>query len=153
MDEQQETVPVVVVGVDGSEHSLEALRWAAREAGVTGARLHVVTAWSYPEHPTPFGIVPGLPLPPDPLAEAHRILALTVARVVGDPAPIEVVAEVIEGEPAQVLLDASRRAQLLVVGSRGHGTFTGMLLGSVSERCAHHAACPVVITRRPTDGP
>src|SRR6478752_266297 len=74
--------------------------------------------------------------------------ALRQARVAGDAAGVDVVAKVVRGHAADALLDASRGADLLVVGSRGHGTFAGTLLGSVSQHCAQHARCPIVIVPR-----
>jgi len=137
----------IVVGVDGSGSSLEALRWAVHQTNLTGATLHVVTAWGYPDHPTPFGIVPELPLPQDPMAETRRRLdeVVETARR-GDP-NAEVRTEVVHGSAAPVLLQAARDADLLIVGSRGVGTFVGMLLGSVSEHCVRHASCPVLVVR------
>jgi nucleotide-binding universal stress UspA family protein len=126
---------------------MAALRWAARQAELTGATLHVVTAWSYPEHPTPFGMVPDLPLPADPLSEARQKLVEIVGSVVGRHAGISVHTEVVRGSAAPVLLDAARDADLLVVGNRGLGAFAGMLLGSVSGHCVQHAACPVLVVR------
>jgi nucleotide-binding universal stress UspA family protein len=137
----------IVVGVDGSDSSLLALRWAVRQAEMTGAALHALTAWSYPEHPTPFGMVPELPLPEDPMAEARRMLHDVVEAAVGREPSVEVRAEVVHGSAAPTLVDAARDAELLVVGSRGLGAFTGMLLGSVSEHCVRYAACPVVVVR------
>lgn len=124
---------------------MAALRWAARQAELTGATLHVVTAWSYPEHPTPFGIVPELPVPGDPLADALHKLDEVVGSELGGHAGTTVHTEVIQGNAAPVLLDAARDAGLLVVGSRGQGAFAGLLLGSVSEHCVRHAACPVLV--------
>jgi nucleotide-binding universal stress UspA family protein len=138
----------IVVGVDGSEHSIEALRWAARQAKVTGARLDVVTAWTFPNEPTPFGIVPDLPLRPEQLAEVEATLREVVGRIVTPAWGVEVKAEVISGHAAVVLTQASREAALLVVGSRGRGAVAEVLLGSVSEHCVRHASCPVVVIRQ-----
>src|SRR5579872_4629000 len=137
----------IVVGVDGSESSIDALKWAARQAEMTGATLHVVTAWAYPDQPTPFGIVPELPLGPDPLTEARERLENAIVSALGPHPSVEVTAEVLSGHVPPVLLHAARDAELLVVGSRGRGAFAGMLLGSVSEHCVHHAGCPVVVVR------
>jgi nucleotide-binding universal stress UspA family protein len=155
MPEPSRPASRIVVGVDGSEQSLDALRWAAGQARLSGAQLHVVTGWFYPEFPTPFGIVPELP-PPDPMDEARRRLDETVAAVLGASPNIVVHAEVIKGSPAAVLLDAAERADLLVVGSRGMGRFDALLLGSVCERCVRLATCPVVVihrTKHPGDLP
>jgi nucleotide-binding universal stress UspA family protein len=137
----------IVVGVDGSESSIGALKWAARQAELTGATLHVVTAWAFPEEPTPFEIVPHLPLGPDRLAEPREELDKTIVAVLGSHPSITVIPEVRSGHVVPVLLDAARDADLLVVGSRGRGAFAGMLLGSVSEHCVHHARCPVLVVR------
>jgi nucleotide-binding universal stress UspA family protein len=136
----------IVVGVDGSAASLEALRWAARQARLTGAPLLALTAWAFPEHPTPFGIVPDIPLPPDELDQVRARLEETTRAVVGAD-DVVVRSTVVPGDAATVLLRAAEDAQLLVVGSRGRGTFAGVLLGSVSAHVAHHAPCPVVVVR------
>ncbi|GAA0529203.1 universal stress protein [Saccharopolyspora subtropica] len=136
----------IVVGVDGSESSRNALRWALQQAALTGAVVHAVCAWEFPA----FYSWEGGPLPPDDFEEsARRSLddaVDEVERETGPPAPIE--RHLTHGHAAQALLDAAADADLLVVGSRGHGSFYGALLGSVSQRCAVHAQCPVVIVRR-----
>ena len=134
----------IVVGVDGSPSSHQALRWAARQAKLTGASLQVVTSWEYP---TSYGWAPPYPADFDPAGDAKRDLEMTVAEVLGDHHGIDIDLTVAEGRAAQVLLEAARGASLLVVGSRGHGEFTGMLLGSVSEHCVGHAPCPVTVVR------
>ncbi len=139
----------IVVGVDGSEGSLEALRWAGRQATLTRASLHVVTAWAFPEHRTPFGIVFDLESIADPTARARKELDRAITATLGSHTDFEVRADVVPGDEAPVLLDAARGADLLVVGSRGLGSFAGMVLGSVSERCVRHAECPVVVVRGP----
>ena len=142
---------LIVVGVDGSTPSLDALRWAIDQAVATKATLCAVTAWSYPEHPTPFEIVPELPLREDPLAETRKKLDEAVKTAVGGLDSVEVRTQVVHGDAAPVLLDASRDAALLVVGSRGLGAVVGTFLGSVSEQCVHHASCPVVVIRSMKD--
>jgi nucleotide-binding universal stress UspA family protein len=137
----------IVVGVDGSEPSIEALEWAAHQAELTGATLDVVTAWAFGEEPTPFGIVPPVLPGGDPLTEARTKLNELVAAVCGRHKLVEVRADVVRGHAATVLLEAAQDADVLVVGSRGRGAFVEMLLGSVSEHCVRHAACPVVIVR------
>jgi len=134
----------IVVGVDGSPSSCEALRWAADEARRAGALLEVVTSW---EFPTTYGWVPPYPPDFDPGGDARRVLEDTVAEVLGEHPDVALDMRVVEGHAAPVLVEESRGAMLLVVGSRGHGGFTGMLLGSVSEHCVHHAACPVTVVR------
>jgi len=134
---------VIVVGVDGSAPSKAALRWAASQALLTNSAIHAVIAWEYP-----------VLYRWEPVAEtgdfarvAGNVLAETVKEVLGPAPAVEVRESVEPGHAARVLVDAARHAQLLVVGSRGHGGFTGALLGSVSQHCAHHACCPVVIFR------
>ncbi len=139
----------IVVGVDGSAPSLGALSWAAAEADATGAVLEAVTTWQWP---TGYGWPLPFPEGFDPSADAERALEAALAPVRAGRPTLEIVTRVVEGHPAEVLVDASRGAALLVVGNRGHGAFAGMLLGSVSEHCAAHAHCPVVVTRsEPTD--
>ena len=135
----------VLVGVDGSESSIRALRWAARQAGFMGAALEVVTVWTFPEHAAPLGIVPHVPWPEELLVVAQDELDKLVDRVLPERDPHRVHAHVIRGSAAPVLLEAAQDADLLVVGSRGRGTFAELLLGSVSERCMRHAKCPVVV--------
>lgn len=135
----------VVVGVDGSPESAEALRWAAGYAKLTGARLHVVYAWAPPA-------VAALTLPPlldwSALREsAAQFPRKFVAEALGDEPGVSIRAETVNGTAAQALVDASEHADLLVIGSRGLGGLKGMLLGSVGHHCAAHANCPVVIFR------
>jgi len=137
----------IVVGVDGSESSIDALRWAARQAELTGATLYVITAWAYPNEPTPFGIVPDVPLPPDHLTEVHAKLDELIEQTLQPPATAEVRSEVVEGHAASVLVDCAGGADLLVLGCRGRGALAEMVLGSVSEHCVRHAPCPVVVIR------
>jgi nucleotide-binding universal stress UspA family protein len=135
--------PVIVAGVDGSHCSLEALRWAARQAELTGAELQAVMAWSLPEI---YSYTPR-----DFEGDARRALEEAIEQALGQQPPVPVTAQAVEGHAAEALIDASRDAQLLVVGRQGHGAFTGMLLGSVSQHCVAHAHCPVVVIR-PQDG-
>jgi nucleotide-binding universal stress UspA family protein len=138
---------VIVVGVDGSEPSKEALRWAARQARIIGADLQVVAAW---EFPVAWGWVPPYPADFDPEGDTRRALEATLGEVLGPDAPARLV--VVEDSPAPALLRAAADAELLVVGSRGRGEFAGMVLGSVSEHCVHHAPCPVVVIHRRPEG-
>ncbi len=135
---------LIVVGVDGSEPSLDALRWAADQARLTGASLEVITTWEYP---TSFGWAPAWPPDWNPGGDSRKALAEVVSNVLGQDTKIDVRQVVLEGHAAPALVNAAQRADLLVVGSRGHGAFAGMLLGSVSEHCATHSPCPVVIVR------
>ena len=139
----------IVVGVDGSDGSIDALRWAARQAEFTGATLHVVTAWAFPEHRTPFGIVFDIAESADPTARARTKLDGLIADVLGKHEKVVLRAEVIPGNEAETLIHAARGADLLVVGSRGRGGFAGMMLGSVSAQCVRHAQCHVVVVRHP----
>jgi len=132
----------IVVGVDGSESSRTALEWAAAQARLTGATLEVVMTWEYPAN---YGWVPVWPEGLDLGADAKKLLDDTIETVLGTKTGISIIATVAEGHPAPVLVERSRSASLIVVGSRGHGEFAGMLLGSVSEFLATHARCPVVI--------
>jgi nucleotide-binding universal stress UspA family protein len=139
----------VVVGVDGSEASADALRWAVRYARMTGATVRAVTVWHYPAS---FGWAPTTAIPEMDLeGDARQALKETLEQVVGAEGPVTIQTHVVEGPPALMLLRAAEDADLLVVGSRGHGAFAGMLLGSVSEHCVHHATCPVVVIRHPRD--
>jgi nucleotide-binding universal stress UspA family protein len=135
----------IVVGVDGSDSSVSALRWALREARLRGARVRVVHAWSYPQVSTYHEAAHVLNVP---FADEAAVL---LDRVVEDAAPdalgVEIEKKVVESEPAPALLEAARDASMLVVGSRGLGGFSGLLLGSVSQQCAHHATCALVIVR------
>jgi len=140
--------PMIVVGVDGSDPAKRALRWAADQAKLIGAELTAVTTWEYP--PT-LGWAPPYPSDFDPDEDARRALQETVDAVLGPDHGVVLHLTVTEGHPAFVLTEAAKGATLLVVGSRGHGAFAGMLLGSVSEYCASHAPCPVVVVRHPDD--
>lgn len=134
---------IVVVGVDGSDQALNALRWAARYARDSGAVVRAVTAWRYP---TTYGVAPDWS-DAHFEADAAEQLRASVAAALGDPPSTPVQEAVIEGRPAPVLLAEAQRADLLVLGSHGHGHFAGMLVGSVSTHCVEHAACPVVVVR------
>ena len=136
-----------MAGVDGSPSSLSALRWAIGQAGLTGATVDAVIAWHYPAAAGGYGWTPmGMEGSFDFKENAEKILADAISRRrPGSDVPVR--ARVVEGNAAQVLLDASDGADLLVVGSRGHGGFTEALLGSVSQHCVHHAPCPVVVIR------
>ena len=131
--------PVIVVGIDGSGSSIEALRWAYRQAELTGAGLHAVMAWQLPE------IYAYEPV--DYEAQARGALEIALEQALGPNPSVPVISSVEPGRPASVLIEASRGAELLVVGSHGHGGFVGMLLGSVGQHCVSHAECPVVVVR------
>ena len=138
--------PIVVVGVDGSESSLEALRWAAHYVHVAGGTLQAVISWHYP---VDYGYA-SVPIADMDLAGwAHEALQSSVAEVEKEYPGLSITERVLEGPPASVLLEAAEGADLIVVGSRGHGGFAGVLLGSVGTHVVHHATCPVVVVRHP----
>jgi nucleotide-binding universal stress UspA family protein len=143
-------VPRIVVAVDGSPSSRTALGWAARQAELTGAILEAVIVWQYPASSGTYGWAPvSMQDQGTDYGElAEKTLTDAINAVVDPASDITVRPTVAQGNPAQVLLDAAKDADLLVVGSRGHGGFTGALLGSVSQHCVHHAHCPVVVIRR-----
>ena len=140
----------IVVGVDGSSHSEEALRWALDQARLTGQPVEAVISWSIP---VSFGEGAGPFMGIDWKGEVTRTLEQSVANVVDAPGADRVSQRAVEGHPAKVLVDAAADAALLVVGSRGRGGFAGMLLGSVSQHVVARAACPVVVVRDPVDRP
>jgi nucleotide-binding universal stress UspA family protein len=131
----------IIVGVDGSESALAALRWAVRQAKLAGDRVEAVTAWRYPTSagwgPTAIDV--------DFEAIGQQIMSDALAAVDGLEPGVTVSSQVVEGYPAEVLLNASKGADLLVVGRRGHGGFTSALIGSVSLHCVLHSHCPVLV--------
>jgi nucleotide-binding universal stress UspA family protein len=131
----------IVVGVDGSRPSVEALRWAAYQASALGAHVQAVTAWEYPAS---FGWA-AVPTDWDPAKDMEKVMQQAVREAFGSEPPSGIELQVREGGAARVLIEACRGATMLVVGSRGHGGFAGMLLGSVSANVAEHASCPVLI--------
>ncbi len=133
----------IVVGVDGSAPSKAALAWAIGQARLTGAEVEAVIAWDYPA-------AYGYRVPvaqPDWEDLATRALADAVADVPGSGDQVQIERKVVEGNAAAALTDASAGAELLVVGSRGHGGFVEAMLGSVGQHCVQHARCPVVVIR------
>lgn len=137
----------IVVGIDGSENSKHALRWALDEARLRDASLRVVYAWTMPVY-VGYGVPPAAVINPASLAEAaSERVDKTVGEVIGEAEDVQIERKAVEGMAAQTLVEEADGADLLVVGSRGHGGFAGLLLGSVSQQCAHHAPCPVVIVR------
>jgi nucleotide-binding universal stress UspA family protein len=143
----------IVVGVDGSETSKDALRWAIEEARLRDARVMALNAWQVPPVAPDFGPLPGAAVPYElvemlpRLEEAARRVVEDAVQEVAGGSDVEVDAVAVEGPPARSLVDAARDADLVVVGSRGHGGFKGLLLGSVSLHVAQHAPCPTVICR------
>jgi nucleotide-binding universal stress UspA family protein len=139
---------LVVVGIDGSAQSVRALGWAARYATAAGARVQALLAWHYPDAAgqAPVGVAPE-PVRHQTEAQMQATLNEAIAKVyAAQPGP-EVETRLGYGHPAQVLIEASKEADLLVLGSHGHGAFTGMLVGSVSIHCVTGAFCPVVVVR------
>ncbi len=132
----------IVVGCDGSPSSSGALEWAARQAQLTGSSLQAIMTWEWP--PSLGWSVP-VPDDFDPESDVQRALEEAVARVRERHPDVTIETTVANGHPAPVLVEASKGADVLVVGSRGHGEFAGMLLGSVSEYCATRAHCPVLV--------
>jgi nucleotide-binding universal stress UspA family protein len=132
----------IVVGVDGSKGSRTALEWALDEARLRKSKVTVITAWSpvmtgYIAVPAPF-------VDPNLFEEAaHQTVQHALEDV--DTTGLSVETKVVSGSAGQALTAASETADLVVVGSRGYGGFTGLLLGSTSQQVAHHAHCPVVI--------
>lgn len=131
----------IVVGIDGSPNSAVALGWAIGQARLTGQAVDAVTAWHVP---VGLGMDAGV-ADVDWVGDAADLLHETVQKVrdAADTPPIH--EHVVEGHPARALLDAANGADLLVVGSRGHGGFTGLLLGSVSQHVVTHARCPILV--------
>lgn len=139
----------IVVGVDGSDSSVNAFRWALNEARLRSARVRVVLAWSYPQVSTYHEAkhVLDVPFAEDAAAFLDQVVAATAPAAEG----LEIERKVVEGQAAPALVEAARDASMLVVGSRGLGGFSGLLLGSVSQQCAHYATCAVVIVRERSD--
>ncbi|MEP6482403.1 MAG: universal stress protein [Rhodoglobus sp.] len=144
----------VVVGVDGSESSKHALRWAQFVARASGSTLEAVIAW---ESFTGYGWMgngwAAMPADWNPAQDAEKALTATVDEVFAQDRPVGLHLSVREGNAAQVLLEASEGARMLIVGSRGHGGFVGLLLGSVSAACTVHATCPVLVLHGDTPAP
>jgi nucleotide-binding universal stress UspA family protein len=130
-----------VVAVDGSPSSAAALRWASRQADLTQAPLYAVIAW---EIPATYGYVPVVGTL-DWEDIARTTLEETIGKTLDTSEADRVHRQILRGHPAQVLLEVAEDADLLVVGCRGHGEFTGMLLGSVSQYLVTHAKAPVVV--------
>lgn len=134
----------IVVGVDGSHSSVATLEWAAQQAELTRSSLEVLITWEWPV--IGFGDVT-LPSDDDPARDAATSLREVLQVVQPDYPDVVMHPSVHEGRPGPILVDAAREADLLVVGTHGRSELSSLLLGSVSETCAHHASCPVVIIR------
>lgn len=145
---------VIVVGIDQSEGAKEALRLALEEAELRHAKLRVVHAWQYGyigvsgfegTYPPVGGDLKAI------RDAAEAALNATLLETIPESNTVEIERRVVEGRAAAVLVEESQGADLLVVGSRGHGGFAELLLGSVSHQCANHASCPVLIVRAPSE--
>ncbi|MGX6607102.1 universal stress protein [Micromonosporaceae bacterium Da 78-11] len=137
----------IIVGVDGSQGSKTALKWAMSQAALTGATVEAITTWQDPaQYGTAYGWTSAA-FEGDTYATAIvKALDDTIAEVTAEiPHPVTVLPQVVQGHAVEALLHAAAGADLLVVGSRGHGTFAGIVLGSVSQHCVQHAPCPVVV--------
>jgi nucleotide-binding universal stress UspA family protein len=133
----------IIVGVDGSPASLGALEWAVHQGELTGAVVEAVTSWQFP---ATYGGYPIAAAATDLQADAQLVQDNAVKEALGDEAT-SVLRRVAQGHPVRVLLDVAAGADMLVVGSRGHGGFTGLLLGSVSEHVVARAPCAVVVIK------
>jgi nucleotide-binding universal stress UspA family protein len=135
----------IVVGVDGSEPSIEALRQAQRLATPLGAKVLANAYWDYPQVYAGY-VLAGI----EGFKErAAQILDAAVRTAFGDETPSNVVINLVRGHPRDALIEATRDADLVVVGRRGHGGFGGLLLGSVSSAVVAHAHCPVLVVHTP----
>ena len=132
----------ILVGVDGSDGSRRALAWAIGQAAARGAAVQPVIVW---QRGFDYGSEQYWPADEKIAEAAGRRLAAVIAQVAGPDPAVAIDPLVLEGDPGQLLCARSAGADLLVIGSRGHGGFAGLALGSVSTKCAHHSRCPVVI--------
>jgi nucleotide-binding universal stress UspA family protein len=134
----------IVVGVDGSSASIAALEWAIKQAKLTNVGVDAAITWSVPATAAAAG---GLPETYDPAGDAAKALAEAVASSRAAHPDVELRTVEIEGPAGPSLVDYAAKAELLVIGSRGHGFVSGLLLGSVSEYCVSHAHIPVLVLR------
>jgi nucleotide-binding universal stress UspA family protein len=142
---ESEVVPArIVVGIDGSAASVDALGWAGRQASLTHSTLEIIMTWDWP---TTYGWAMYFPEGYNPSEGMPEILSKAADDLRAKYPDIEITSRVVQGHPAPLLVEASKGADLLVVGSRGHGEFVGMLIGSVSEYCAANAHCAVLVHR------
>jgi nucleotide-binding universal stress UspA family protein len=143
----ESTWKTIVVGVDGSAHSHKALTWAAAEAADHGADLVVLNVWEHTLPPPAGSVSVSEKYVPDPSQRTGEDLVKEITEVLGEDPPVVIQPQVKQGNPAKVLIDESKDADLLVVGTRGHGGFRGLVLGSVSQHVAAYAKCPVAVVR------
>jgi nucleotide-binding universal stress UspA family protein len=132
----------IVVGVDGSEGSVRALRWAAREAAVRGGTVQAITVWAWDGTGT---LAPTATAPAEERARAEQILTTAVTKVADETPGVSFATDLIEDHAARALTRAARDADLLVLGSHGHSRLHHAVLGSISEECVRQATCPVVV--------
>jgi nucleotide-binding universal stress UspA family protein len=152
MNDSENSETRVVVGIDGSAGARAALRWAAAEARLRGTPLRVVHAWTFSYPPgAGYGVlgpsadnISGSRMS-DMRRAAEALLERAIEQLPPEADSVEIDRQVIEGSAGDVLVGAVTENDLLVVGSRGRGGFASLLLGSVSQQCAHHAPCPIVI--------
>jgi nucleotide-binding universal stress UspA family protein len=137
----------IVVGVDGSSPSRHALTWAAAEAVDHGSDLVVVNVWEHTLMPPEGSVSVSERYLPDSSQRTADDLLQVIKEELGEDPPVLVQPRVREGRPAKVLIEESANADLLVVGTRGHGGFTGLVLGSVSQHVTAYAKCPVAVVR------
>jgi nucleotide-binding universal stress UspA family protein len=145
MPQPAEGTARILVGIDGSPASMDALAWAAWQAALTSSQLDLVMTWDWP--PSYGAWAMPFPTGYDPAESVQKVLEQAQADVHAKYPNVEITIRPVQGHPAPVLVEASKGASLLVVGSRGHGEFVGMLIGSVSEYCASNANCPVLVHR------
>lgn len=136
--------PRIVVGVDGSRISLGALEWAINHARQLGASVTAISTW---KQPSSYGYTTGSGADVDPIEEAEKSLNETVESIRGEHPDVTIETKAILGDARKVLVEESKDADLLVVGSHGRGELTRMMLGSVSSYCAAHAECPILVFR------
>ena len=141
------TWTTILVGVDGSPGSRKALTWAAAEAANHGSDLVVVNVWEHTLLPPAGSVSVSERYVPDPSQRTADDLIQVIKEELGEEPPVLVQPRVKQGRPAKVLIDESEKADLLVVGHRGHGGFKGLVLGSVSQHVASYAKCPVTVVR------
>lgn len=137
----------IVVGVDGSEHSVRSLEWAISEAACRNAPLTIITVQTVAAgyFGSPVVLAADEPLRQQAEQAAKQAAEKALAKIGDGPRPASVTVRAVSGFPAQELIEASDDADLLVVGSRGVGGFTRLMMGSVSSQVAQHAHCPIVI--------
>jgi len=138
---------IIVVGVDGSPGSRKALTWAAAEAADHQADLVVLNVWEHTLLPPAGSVSVSERYVPDPSQRTAEELLEVIKEELGEDPPVTVQPRIKQGNPAQVLIEHSAEADLLVVGTRGHGGFRGLVLGSVSQHVAAYATCPVTVVR------